>query len=529
MVVFLNRHGGTYRPGANDGSRNLSSIIGRARTIPAYEGGDRNWQTLVECVRHQFNRFNVVVTDVEPTAGNYVETVIGGYPSNLGLSGGITGIAPIDTYSCAPIENAVAYVFSANIGSLRGECETTAHEIGHTISLEHEYLCADPMTYLWGCGEKEFQDTTAWCGTGSSVRCACRGGQQNTVQAMFDLIGTVSGETPPDPSTDTEPPVAEIVSPADGDTLVENGTIDVIARATDDQWLARVELVWDYNGKRYACPTNEQYVTCTRTGDEMHWVVKISTGERTFRVRAIDLAGQEVLTDSRTVKLTPDGLPRQPPPPELIDSTAPVVQLVAPADGTRQDPQTDVEVVVQITDDVALDRVQLIWDFNGMTYGCPSSSQHVDCTQSGDAYTWRVRVGAEADRVYRIKAFDTAGNETTSETRTVEVRAIRDELAPAVEIVAPAIDATLLANTELSVTAVASDETGLSDVELIWDFNSQVYPCPHASTYVDCAVSGDRFEWKVRVGTGSRTFRVRAKDTAGNETVTPDRRYTLQP
>ena len=147
----------------------------------------------------QFARFNVFVTDVEPSGGNYVEAVIGGRPGNIGKSGGIAGIAPVDYNSCSPIEKAVAYVFSRNISSDRRVCEITAHEVGHTMSLEHEYKCEDPMTYLGGCGQKTFQDSEQRCGTSRGVRCKCRGGRQNTVQALYSLVGTASGEPPPDP------------------------------------------------------------------------------------------------------------------------------------------------------------------------------------------------------------------------------------------------------------------------------------------------------------------------------------------
>ena len=93
------------------------------------------------------------------------------------------GIAPIDKQSCRPIETAIAFVFSRNLGSDEHVCKVTTHEIGHTLSLEHEYLCEDPMTYLRGCGVKTFQDQEASCGTYSPERSLSRG-RQNTVRAL---------------------------------------------------------------------------------------------------------------------------------------------------------------------------------------------------------------------------------------------------------------------------------------------------------------------------------------------------------
>ena len=522
LTVFLNRSGGTYSPGSNDSARNRSSIIGRSRTIPAYQRSDESWTALVDCVRQQFERFNVMVTDVEPSGGAYVEVVIGGRPSNLGISNGITGIAPIDTYSCSPIERAVAYVFERNIRSNRRVCETTAHEIGHTLSLEHEYLCKDPMTYLGGCGEKTFQDQEVMCGTGSRGRCRCRGGKQNTVQAMYSLLGARSGEPRPKPEDDTAAPVVEVLSPASGDTLTENTTIEVTATASDDQWLSRVELVWDYNGKRYGCPTSEQYVTCTRTDSTYTWRVDVSTGKRTFRVRAVDFVGKEAVTEDRTIHLSADGQP----PPQAGDRAAPQITVVSPQAGDTGRPNSTISVVAEVSDEVEVDKVQLIWDFNGVTYECPRNQQYVRCEVNGARYEWQVDVGVEDDRTFTVRAFDTAGNVATSAPRTIQI--VRDKTPPTVTLLEPSTGAALPVDSEIQVVAEVDDASGVAEVELIWDYNGYEYPCPHRSTYVDCDVNGSRYEWSVRVSTGKRRYRVRATDSDGNTTTSPDNNITLQ-
>ena len=521
-VVYLNRHGATYRPGANNSATNHSAIIGSARTIPAYARGEGSWQALVDCVAAQFDRFNVLVTDVEPSAGAYVEVAVGGWPSNLGLSGGITGIAPLDTYSCTPIERAVAYVFERNIGSDRGVCETVAHEIGHTISLEHAYLCEDPMTYLHGCGAKSFQDTEAWCGTWSSVRCDCRGGKQNTVEALDDLIGPNTGAEPPDRGADTGPPQVSLRSPATGATMLEHSTIEVVAEATDDQWLSRVELVWDYNQQRYGCPSSSQWVECTRDGDSFTWKVKISTGDRTFRVEARDFLGQTAVTEDRTIHLSADGTP----PPELSDHTAPTISIASPQDGERRLTRSVVEVIADVADDLEVAQVYLHWAFNDETYPCPGERAYVSCTVDQGRYRFEIEVGIEAARPFTIRAVDTAGNTTESPLRTIHVAP--DAIAPTVSILEPADGATLGADTEIAVTAQALDDHGVASATLEWDYNQQRYPCPHRSQWVDCDVDGDRFLWRVRVGTGSRVFRVQVQDDAGNNAVSEDRAFDLQ-
>jgi hypothetical protein len=522
IVVYLNRSGGTFYPGANDSASNRSSIVSRPAALPAYGRGDARWTALVDCVREQFARFNVLVTDVEPSAGNYVEAVVAGHPSQLGLSSGIGGIAPIDTYGCRPIERAIAYVFEQNLGTDRNVCEVTAHEVGHTLSLEHEYACEDPMTYLYGCGDKSFQDVSAWCGTYSAVRCSCRGGSQNTVQALLELVGPVNG-SPIDPTNDRDPPVVELVSPADRASFVARQPLSVVARASDDLLLARVELIWDFNGQTYGCPLASEHVDCAITGDLYRWKVRAGEGSRTFSVRARDIAAREASTEKRTIYLTEDGSP----PPELSDVTPPSIALIGPEDGAIFPPRSRVVVAADVTDDVSVDRVQLAWAFNGQTYGCPSSERYVSCAITGSRYAFTIEVGVEAPRPFTLRAFDTAGHETTA-ARSIRVATITDTSPPRVAILEPADGAVLPAASEILVVASVADDAGVATATLEWDFNGERYPCPHASTYVDCAIDSDRQTWRVRVSRGSRTFRVTASDAAGNSTISVDRSFLLE-
>lgn len=523
IVVFLNKNGGTYSPGANDSRANTSSIIGRTYNIPAFRRGDAKWTSLVSCVREQFSRFNVSVVDVEPTAGNYIEAVVSGHPSHIGLSSGIGGIAPIDTYGCRPIERAVAYVFEQNLGNDQNLCEITAHEVGHTLSLEHEYKCEDPMTYLYGCGNKTFQDSNQSCGTYSAERCSCRGGTQNTVRALLDLLGPSTGEPLPDPSTDREPPSVALTEPADGAVFRENQPLTVIARATDDQRLARVELIWDYNGETYLCPSTSQYVDCTQSGDVHTWTVRAGTGPRTFRVRAADLAGREATTETRTIQLTADGTP-----PAAGDRTPPSITLVAPNDQSSVRPRSRIEVIAEVSDDTAVDKAQLLWAFNNLTYACPTNERYVTCAVEGSRMRWSVEVNVEGARAFSVRAYDAAGNEATTPSRTVRVENIADATPPAIRWVEPANGARLPSGSEVLVVAEVRDEGAVTAAELVWDFNRQRYPCPLASQYVDCAIENSRYTWRVRVSEGARTFRITATDSAGNTGTSEDRAFTLE-
>ena len=521
LTVFLNRHGGTYYPGSNDSARNRSSIIGRARTIPAFERSDEAWSELVDCVREDFSRFNIFITDVEPSAGNYVEAVIGGQDRHLGRSG-LLGIAP---YGCRPIEKAVAYIFSQEFGSVQSICKTTSHEIGHTLTLDHEYLCEDPMTYLSGCGKKSFQDVDAWCGEYSRRSCDCHGQKQNSVQVLYDFFGASTGEPPPEYADDHEAPKIALISPQNGRTVKEHDVIVVTATASDDVRLARVELVWDYNNERYGCPLSDQYVDCKiNSNGHYEWEVQVSTGRRVFRVRAVDFTGKSSVTEDRTVHLTEDGMP----PPESWDTEAPVLSVVSPTNGERRNPRSTFDLVVNARDNDQIDEIQLIWAHTDDTWSCPRSGQYVSCGISGDEYTWSIEVGAASVREYRIRAVDRAGNVTTTDLRNVNISEIVDNIPPTVSLMSPQNGAVLGEHTTITVEAEVQDDIGIDDVRLIWDYNGQKYGCPINTRYVDCEVDGSRYQWKVDVSTGARSFRVTVDDRGGNNAVTEDRTIRLE-
>jgi len=190
-IIFVNKNGGTYTPGQDNSSNNVSSIPGFVAKVPAYEKGAASWSQFMTCIKDQFAPFNVEVTDVDPGGVPHIEGVMGGSPQHVGMGSGVGGVAPMNG-DCSTVERAVVYIFTQVFGSAQVECEVAAQEIGHAIGMDHEYLCEDPMTYLNGCGKKKFQEETVWCGEYSPRQCMC-GGKQNSVQFMMSRLGPSEG------------------------------------------------------------------------------------------------------------------------------------------------------------------------------------------------------------------------------------------------------------------------------------------------------------------------------------------------
>lgn len=422
LLVYLNRFGGTYRCGNDDSSRNLSSVVcegGGQGTVGGFSGSAAQWDFVRTCVADLFAPFNLHVTDLEPTEGDYVEAVVGGSPDEAGMPWGVGGVAP---FSCGLIPKAVVYAFADVYGNdMQGVCETVAQEVAHAFGLDHAFLCQDPMTYLGGCGAKAFQDTWAQCGEFEPRECSCGGTSQNSVQAMLTLLGASDGSPPPPPPVDRAGPSVALVSPEPGAILPANATVQVVADAADDVGLTTVELEWDFTGDAMYCPATLEQTgsyACSRAGTRFTWQIRVGEGNRTFRVRVRDVAGNMATSATRSIWLSTDGSG----PPD--DAGPPSVFVATPAEGAVLPANAVIEVVATLADDAGLARGELLWTNNGSesAFPCPMDSESVICAVNGSTYTWSLRVG-EGRRRFFVRATDVVGKVAESAARTITLRA----------------------------------------------------------------------------------------------------------
>ncbi len=264
-ILFLNRYGGTYSSGASNSSNNVQSINQGVWTIPPFQRGDGLWNDFMTCSRLMWERFDIEITDVDPGDLPHLECVVSGRPQHLGLGNNVGGISPI-TGNCSVIERAVSFAFAELYGAnMQLLCETVAQEVSHSLGLDHEFLCQDPMTYLTGCGVKWFQDEAAQCGEYEPRNCRC-GYTQNSVQALLARLGT----------SDPIPPSLTVRSPLWMASVPPAFPIEI--DVSDNRRVARVE-VWA-DGEVREVATNPPYT--------LHAPFDLPLGPQTLEVHAVD-------------------------------------------------------------------------------------------------------------------------------------------------------------------------------------------------------------------------------------------------
>jgi hypothetical protein len=299
-TIFLNRVGGTYSHGTQGDSRSNITALGTGGTVTPNQATDAEWADVLQCVQGLFADFNVDVTDVEPTSGEYVECVMAGSSGQIGLTSApgtvLLGVADTNGLQfniCKLQEHGVAFAFSDSHGSMSNAdnrlqlCITAAHETAHTMGLDHEILDVDMMSYA-NVPNKRFVDADSSCADQSLPQhvqnCVCdpESNTQNSHQVLLDYLGP----------NDKVAPTLTIDSPVEGAKVGPGFTIN--ATATDDVLFNHVELL--INGETAATDFSPPFTFAVPTN--------IAIGPLTFDVVAIDKADNRT-TVTRNVTVEP--------------------------------------------------------------------------------------------------------------------------------------------------------------------------------------------------------------------------------
>lgn len=178
VVVFLERNGAVVEMEEGD------------VRIPKFGGGDRAWSGIVGCVADHFSPFQIEIVDRKPARGEFITAVVGGRASLLGLDDETTnGVGP---YDGNVLRTARVFVFSKVSGErdVANLCAVTAHEVAHSLGLDHSTTCGDIMSYhLDACGTRRFLDVDGPCGEGRDRMCGTGDESQNSFRRLGALVG----------------------------------------------------------------------------------------------------------------------------------------------------------------------------------------------------------------------------------------------------------------------------------------------------------------------------------------------------
>lgn len=295
-ILFLNRCPGgcAVTGGGNSSINDRSSIVNGTVFLSEWNHGDEAWDQLVACVRGVFEPFNIVVTDQNPGTTNHHEVMVAGTDTEFGINA--LGVSP---FTSQPIQNSLTFVFANLTGSIPDLCWAAAQEPAHSWTLDHEYLCEDPMTYLTSpCGNNKyaFQNVAVQCHDMNSNPisfCSWGGQMQNSHQMIMNLFGPGAGEGPE----------IEFVRPPDGATVGPGFPIE--ASVTDISKIDSVELY-----------INNQLVTTLNAPPYVfNAPIEMTSGAADIEVRGVDVHGFES-AESIDVTIDPDADPNGQPPAE---------------------------------------------------------------------------------------------------------------------------------------------------------------------------------------------------------------------
>lgn len=242
--------------------------------------------TLPECQRQiqayldkWYAGFNVVFTLTRPTSGvYYTEVISSGGGAWCDAAANVAGVAP---FLCEDLASGVAYTFLGG-KSAKETAIIIAQEQAHLVGLEHTLSTRDIMdpTICPNCDGFENVENKI-------QNDHCNRGRQNSYQMMQDRMGIWTRGIKPTPfgcEPDVEPPLAQILSPADNANVAENFVLRV--QASDKCKVSHVTVSVMPMGLK-----------SQSTAPPFQWTLSKISGRQTITVTAFDSSGKASTTE----------------------------------------------------------------------------------------------------------------------------------------------------------------------------------------------------------------------------------------
>lgn len=174
-TLYLNacRNTCPLQPGVDDAVARRSSVVSQPVTVPAFAQPDSTLRQVQTCLQQVFARYDVAVVAADPGTRPRREVILTTRPAVLGLPDGIAAVAP---FYGVPRDNAIAFVFAAELANAQQICEAASQQLGLLYGLDLVVSAPDIMSYASYAGHKHFTDSQAPCGEYAPRPCATQAG-----------------------------------------------------------------------------------------------------------------------------------------------------------------------------------------------------------------------------------------------------------------------------------------------------------------------------------------------------------------
>lgn len=233
-TIFLNFFGATLNPG-NNATLNLSPCVNSELEYPGFTGTEQQALAMLQVFEQQMAPYGVRLAYEErpPDHLPYAMVMMGGTPSLLGLPNGVLGVSCSN--DCGDFWwRDLTFAFTDSVGNNNAdELGTTAlHEAAHAFGLAHIEGNDNVMFPFVNADVSWAQQCTPYNDATGGINCQpthdefCDGGAQNSNAELLAYFG--------ENSPDVEPPVVQILSPADGSEYEVGDSLVVEADVTDN-------------------------------------------------------------------------------------------------------------------------------------------------------------------------------------------------------------------------------------------------------------------------------------------------------